>query len=384
MLIPLAAVALVVVLTDRGPAADSGPLLDKIKAVGKEGAGNVDAAKAWQELVKLGPAALVPTLTALDDADATAANYLRSAVDTICDKELAASRPLPAAQLETFVHDTKRNGAARRLAYEWLTRIDASAPKRLLPGMLNDPGQELRRDAVAGAIDDAQKLLDKDDKDGATAAFKKVLAAARDRDQVDLIAGKLKPLGVTVDLPAHFGIIQRWLIVMPFDNRDKKGFPVAYPPEQKVDINAAYKGKEGADVRWQEVTTADPYGLVDINKQLEKHMGAVAYAFAAIDSPVEQTVQVRASTANAVRLFLNGKEIFMRDEYHHGNRFDACTGTGILKKGRNEILVKLCQNEQKQEWAQAWSFQVRICDAIGGAVPFTVLPEKPKATGEGK
>jgi hypothetical protein len=364
--------------------AEPGPFVVKIKAVGKEGAGNVEAAKAWQELVKLGPVAISDILTALDDADPAAANWLRSAVDVICDREIAASRPLPATKLEAFVKDTKRNGAARRLAYEWLVKVDASASKRLLPGMLNDPGQEMRRDAIATALVEAQKLIDKEDKFAATEAFKKLFDAARDRDQVDLIAGKLKTLGVTVDLPAHFGVIQRWLVISPFDSSGGKGFAMVFPPEQKVDLNAAYKGKDGAELRWKEVTTTDAYGLVDINKQLAKHMGAAAYGFVAIESPAEQPVQIRATSNNAVKLFLNGKEIYFREEYHHGMRFDAHTGTGILKPGRNEVLIKVCQNEQKDDWAQGWTFQLRICDAIGGAVPFKVLAEKPKIDAEGK
>ncbi|MBY0527038.1 MAG: hypothetical protein K2R98_26830 [Gemmataceae bacterium] len=364
-------------------AADTGPLLTKIKAVGKEGAGNVEATKAWQDLVKLGPAVLIDTLTALDDADPVAANWLRSAVDSIADREINAGKPLPVDKLEAFIKDTRRSGAGRRLAYEWLARVDASTPKRLLPGMLNDPGSELRRDAVAVAIADAQGLLDKDDKAAARTAFKKLLGAARDRDQVDVIAGKLRMLGETVDLTAHFGFIPRWSIVMPFDNTGSKGFPVVYPPEKGVDLNAVYKGKDG-DVRWKEVTTADPYGMVDINTLLTKHMGAVAYAFAAVDSDKEQTVQVRAGSNNAIKIFLNGKEIFNREEYHHGNRMDQHIGAGVLKPGRNEILVKVCQNEQKDAWAQSWSFQVRICDDIGGAVPFKVRDEKPKAPSEEK
>ncbi len=366
------------------PAADPAPLLAKIKAVGTEGSGNVEAAKAWQELVKLGPGALIDTLSAFDDADPTAANWLRSAVETIADREIAASRPLPTAKLEACATDTKRNGAARRLAYDWLTRVDASAPKRLLPTMIDDPAQELRRDAVAAALQAAQTLLEKDDKEGATAALKKLLASARDRDQVDKIAEHLKKLGAPVDLAAHYGFVQRWLVAQPFDNRGGKGFAIAYPPEKGVDLNATYEGKEDAKARWQEVVTKDPYGVVDINKSLTKHMGAVAYAFTTVEAAKETPVQIRVGSKNAVKIFLNGKHLFFREEYHHGMYMDQHVGVGVLKPGRNEILLKVCQNEQKEDWAQSWSFQLRLCDAIGGAVPFKVLDEKPAETPKNK
>jgi hypothetical protein len=52
---------------------------------------------------------------------------------------------------------------------------------------------------------------------------------------------------------------------------------------------------------------------------------------------------------------------------------DQYVGRGRLKKGRNEVLLKICQNDQKEDWAQSWSFQARLCDALGGGVPFEVI-----------
>jgi hypothetical protein len=40
-----------------------------------------------------------------------------------------------------------------------------------------------------------------------------------------------------------------------------------------------------------------------------------------------------------------------------------------LKQGVNTILLKICQNEQTEDWAQEWNFQVRVCDASGQAIP---------------
>src|SRR4051812_9254676 len=82
------------------------PLLQKIKAVGKEGQGSVAAVKAVQQLTAQGTAALLPVLAALDDANPVAANYLRAAAETIADKALAAKKKLPAKELETFALDT--------------------------------------------------------------------------------------------------------------------------------------------------------------------------------------------------------------------------------------------------------------------------------------
>src|SRR5216684_5027197 len=134
------------------PGAETNALLKTIKDVGSEGVGNVAAAKAWEELVKAGPGALIDILAAFDGADVTAVNYLRTAAETIAEREGNAGRPLPAAKLEAFLKDKKHSGKARRLAYDLLVRVDAKAPERLLPGMLDDPAGELRRDAVEVAL----------------------------------------------------------------------------------------------------------------------------------------------------------------------------------------------------------------------------------------
>jgi hypothetical protein len=52
-------------------------------------------------------------------------------------------------------------------------------------------------------------------------------------------------------------------------------------------------------------------------------------------------------------------------------RVDQYSGPGLLRAGRNELLVKVCQNEKKMPWEIEWCFQVRLTDSVGAAVPFT-------------
>jgi hypothetical protein len=39
-----------------------------------------------------------------------------------------------------------------------------------------------------------------------------------------------------------------------------------------------------------------------------------------------------------------------------------------LRAGSNTILLKICQNEQEEDWAQRYQFQVRTCNVSGIAV----------------
>lgn len=348
------------------------PLLARVKAVASEGKGNAEAAAAMRELVKQGPEALPEILSAIDDASPLAANWLRSAVDAVADRALLGGKSLPEKKLDAFVRDTKHSGPARRLAYEWLVRIDAGTPDKFLPDMLDDPSAELRRDAVAVVLKEAQEYFEKEQKAAATASYRKALKHARDRDQVQLIAARLKKLDVDVDLTAHFGFITRWQVVGSFDNKKGVGFHTVYPPEKGVDLAAMYKDKEGAVLRWQEHETKLPLGLVDFNKIYGNLHGTTAFAYAIVTSATERPVELRASSNNAIQMYLNGKQIFGREEYHHGTRMDQHVGKGILRAGRNEILVKVCQNEQTENWAQSWTFQLRVCDHLGAAVPLVV------------
>jgi hypothetical protein len=40
----------------------------------------------------------------------------------------------------------------------------------------------------------------------------------------------------------------------------------------------------------------------------------------------------------------------------------------VMQAGRNLILLKICQDEQKPDWAQRYEFQLRVCDANGSGV----------------
>jgi hypothetical protein len=373
-------------LAAAGPAsaanrADAQKHINRIKAVAKEGAGNQEAGAAWRDLVALGADGLLPTLAGMDDASPTVSNWLRSAVNAVAKKEKAAGKKLPADQLEAFVNDLKHAPPARRIAYELLADIDPKTPDRLLPKMLNDPSTEIRRDAVAAALVKAEKL----EGNAAKTEYTRLFAAVRDEDQAKTIAEALTRLGVTPDFKSQFGLVSDWMLVGPFDSTKGAGFAAVYEPETKVDLSATYKGKAGAEVKWKPHTVEiDPklvkleeIGVVDLKKALGHHKDAAGYAYTVIESDKEQPVEVRFGSITAVKVFLNGRQIFANDEYHHGMGFDQYKAVATLKAGKNELLVKACQNDQKEPFAQVWMFQLRLADATGGAVPFKVaLPTK--------
>jgi ribosomal protein S18 acetylase RimI-like enzyme len=349
-------------------AASMDGLINTVKAVGPEGKGNEDAIRAVRELSGGSASTLLPLLKAMDDANPLAANWLRGAFEAIADREVNGRGQLPAAELEAFVVDTSHDPHARRLAYEWLLKVDPSLADRLIPKMLLDPGADFRRDAVQRLIDQAAALQAREEQDAAVKLYRNALRGATDDDQVQAIVKPLKELGETVDLQKHFGFIVRWKLIGPFDNRDLAGYDAVYPPEEKLDFGAKYSGKDGMEVTWTDFRTEDDYGVVDLRKALAPHKGAVTYAAAEFVVERPQTVELRLGTPNAWKLWVNGKLAFARDEYHRGTQLDQYRVPVKLLAGKNAILLKVCQNEQTEDWAQDWKFQLRVSDSSGAAV----------------
>ena len=363
---------LAIVATAKSAEIDLAAAIEAVQRVGHLGAGNASAQQSWPVLAAAAPDQLPQLLEALDDSNPLAANYLRAAVDAICERTLAKGEKLPADALEQFALDTSHVPRARRLAYEWLAKVDPTAGDRLIPGMLNDPSVEFRRDAVARLLDAAGKETDAEK---LKPIYRQALSGARDLDQVQTIAGKLKDLGEEVDLSRHFGFLFSWRVIGPFDNVGGKGFATAYPPEQAIDYDAEYPGKANL-VRWQEHVTVDPMGAVDFNTILAKEKGVAAYAVAEFQSEEGQDVEFRWGTMNATKLWLNGALLAEHEVYHSGEDLDQYIAQGHLKPGKNVILVKVCQNEQTENWADSWKVSIRVCDETGTAILSADRPEK--------
>ena len=371
---PLLTAALVVavaLLPARAADDETARALATLKAVTKEGKGNEDASPAWKALVGKGAAALMPTLEAFDDNNPTATNWLRAGVDAIVEKEREAKHPLPAKELEAFAKDSRYAPSARRVAYELLVAQDASAKDRLLPGFLNDKSPDLRRDAIARELD----ILEKAARPSIKADLEKLFAFARDKDQVDLLAKKITDAGGKASVSEHFGFVTHAAVVGPFDSPGGKGFTTVYPPEAAKDAAGTFKGKGGAEVKWVPASTTDKYGMFNLNKivpkpdDLERHTDAVAYALAVVVAEKDTPCDIRVASITSVQIFLNGSKLFARDEYHHGAPLDAHIGKGPLKKGENVIVLKVLQNNQPQDYAKVWFFQMRVCDDTGGPLP---------------
>jgi len=348
-------------------AVDVPPLVRAINAVGPKGAGHPAVIAASKQLVQADAAQIPQILTGMDGANRLSANWLRGTVEAIAQRELDRGGQLPQSALEAFLADSTHLPQARSLAYDLILRVDPAAKERWVPRLLQDPSMELRREGVAFALTEAKKWLDANQQPQAVAAYRSALSAARDVDQINEAAKRLRELGETVDVAAHFGFLMRWQLIGPFENTKDSGFDVAYGPERDPELAAEYAGKTGT-IKWLDHTTNDQYGLVDLNVVLGKHKGAIAYARTEFLAGEAREAEFRIGCQTGHKIWLNGEFVTANHVYHTGMYIDQYTARVRLKAGKNVIQLKIAQNEQTESWAQDWKFQFRVCDQYGTAI----------------
>lgn len=303
-------------------------------------------------------------LTAMQGGSQIGQNWLVSIAQTIADRAPESA----SAELQKFLADPNQSQVARYWAFEYLTKDKQELRESMLKNMLDDPCLEIRYEAVKLGLEETKSL----DSDAKSKALKTLLASARLPTQVQTIAKELEEFDVDVDLKQHFGFICDWKAIGPFNNVDKVGFASDYAVEAdyaqgKIDPNKKYDGKKDS-VAWQAVSTDADDGAVDLAAAYAKEKGAVVYALGEFSCPGDVDCEVRLGSPNASKVWVNGDLVIAREVYHSGNQIDQYVAPVKLKKGANSILIKSCQNEQDQSWAQDWTFQLRFTDASGAAI----------------
>ncbi len=75
-------------------------------------------------------------------------NYLSGAAGRLFQRSPNSHRE----RMEQFLADTRQDGEARYLVFQWLTDNDTATREKRLESMLEDPSLELRHDAIALAL----------------------------------------------------------------------------------------------------------------------------------------------------------------------------------------------------------------------------------------
>jgi hypothetical protein len=327
--------------------------------------GNRKAVPAVASLQQASGADLIPVLAAMKDATPVGRNYLAMVANSLYRKSGSAL----ISQLDEFLQNTTNDGEARYMVLQWLTANDVTKRNDKLASMTDDPSLELRFAAIELALTRAEDISDKAAK---ATQLNSLFNSARQPTQVIAIAKKLSDLGQPVDMIRHFGFVNRWNLIGPFDNIGEAHFETVYPVEsdligQKSDLSAEYSGKIGP-TRWIQHTTDNQEGVVNLAELYNKEKGAIVYAFQTFQFETAKDIELRLGTINANKVWWNGELVTSNEVYHASMEIDQYIAIAKAKPGINRLVLKLCQNEQTQGWAQDWKFQIRICEADGTAV----------------
>jgi hypothetical protein len=360
--------------------------LAAIARVGRQGQNAAEARRACDALSSQGTDLLPRLLVGMDTSNVIVANWYRTVFDQIADRELARPKPsFPRDALEKFAADPSRQGRARRLALELIDRVEPEFGRRFLPGLLDDP--EFRADAVDLALAAGEKAKSRGDSAAAAAEFRRAFEHARDGGQITAAAGKLAELGQKVDVPRQMGMVTSWMLLGPFDAPGTSGFDRVFPPEKGVDLQARYRMQDGTEHGWQPHHAEHILGDVSLIGVWGPIDEAVGYAYTELDSPREQTVELRCSADDNLTVWLNGEKVLARLMWLNGSRLDRFRTPITLRAGKNRLLVKICQgpHHRDPDVPNDWKFVLRFCDPAGAGLalepvlePLILKTEDPK------
>ena len=234
-----------------------------------------------------------------------------------------------------------------------------------------------------------------------------VLAALRPREEAAVaiqahVAGRLFPLpGLKVDLADDADhrqllswnvftqalakvapMVMEWNVVGPFElgppgrvdalrsDKDKyllgwlPGWDGMLPPEKGVDLAAAYRGKEGKEIRWEPMK-ADKKGIVDL-AAVYKADNAVACAVTYIYSPKAGLHDFACGSDDSILVRVGGEEVWYKHA-QRGVKLDEDCFSAWLNEGWNEVFLKVANR------VATWGFCLRVLDPEG-SLKFALQP----------
>jgi hypothetical protein len=135
-------------------------------------------------------------------------------------------------------------------------------------------------------------------------------------------------------------------------------------------------------ISWKVVASDEAMGLVDFTEPYEKAKDAIIYAFAILSldendllgpDGVAAGFQARLGCINANKVWVNGVQVASNEVYHSGSSIDQYVARCGLHAGINTVMLKICQNNQTQSWAQEFEFHFRLTDSTGRGIAFQMV-----------
>src|SRR5437870_4654938 len=214
-----------------------------------------------------------------------------------------------------------------------------------------------RRSSTAGAEHRSARR-----EDGLRSSMRNIVAIAGFLLSASLVAGAPKLVYVKKDnrertilasletsgLPTLRGT---WYYIGRFDNQNGEGFDTVYPPEKEIDLTKTYTGKDEEKVKWQEFKRFRIARVNDL-KLFRQNAYACIYLFHEVEVEEETVLPVSLGSDDTLTLWLNGERL-VAENVHRAAAPDQSQTVLKLKRGKNRLLVKVCNDDGE------WGFYIR-------------------------
>ena len=145
---------------------------------------------------------------------------------------------------------------------------------------------------------------------------------------------------------ASFGLPNlsgKWYFAGPFDNPDRKGIDVKYPPEKEVDLKATFVGKNDRKFGWKEFKGFELGKVLDIKSIIaEDNNDAVVYFYHEFEASEVGRLPISLGADDTMSLWFNGARLLYED-HERAAAPDQFFTQLKLKPGKNQLLLKVCQ-----------------------------------------
>lgn len=149
--------------------------------------------------------------------------------------------------------------------------------------------------------------------------------------------------------------IDKWQFLGTFDNTSASGFNKNFGALENPKQDAIFKNKVNAKVGWQTVQYFREDNWVDFSFQYSLS-NCILYAQSYINSPIAQTVYLRAGVSGSLKVWLNDKLVIAEKE-ERNNDLDNYATKVKLVQGNNRVLVQVGKSEIDRA-----NFMIRITD----------------------
>lgn len=149
---------------------------------------------------------------------------------------------------------------------------------------------------------------------------------------------------------AKWLMINSWYMIGPFDNTKRQHIHTAFPPENVINLQAKYLGKEQNILTWQyqqfTKTPIIPVGMGEFE---------IYYAYTQVKSEKAQDVWLAIGSDDQSKLWLNGILVWNSLPQHKGWQLNEGFRKVHLKAGNNEILFRLENGQYSGGYSVAMS-----------------------------